>query len=109
MRPQEDIDAENRDIALLADMAKKGRAASDFAFAVTNARQACREAGLDATFDEDGAHFTPWQTAKAVRHAREDAGATLLMQLFVLKRLDRNHKLLWAIIILLAYIAVHVS
>jgi hypothetical protein len=106
MRPQDDIDAEKNDERMLDQLAKKGRAASDFVAAVRTARTVCAEAGLDATFDDHGRPvFTAEQTAKAIRHAREDVSASLAMQLLIMRRLDRNRNFMWAIIALLLYIA----
>jgi len=106
LRPQEDIDAARYDDEMLAQFEKKGQAFSDFVAAVRTARQTCDDAGLNATFDENGAAvFTPLQTAKAVRHAREDVSATLMLQIQIMRRLDRNRNYMWAIIVLLVYIA----
>jgi hypothetical protein len=105
MRPQEDIEAGEREDRMLDKLAKKGASGFDFAVAVKTARQACKDAGLDAEFDERGnAEFTAFQTAKTVRYTREDASATLMLQLLLMKRLDRNRNFMWAIIALLLII-----
>lgn len=106
MRPQEDIDAAAADDRALDQLEKKGKALSDWAAAVRQARSVCEVAGLNAEFTEQGeAEFTTFQTAKAVRHTREDASATLMLQIAVLRRLDRNRNYMWVIIALLLYIA----
>jgi hypothetical protein len=109
MRPESDIQAEKHGAAMLVRMEKTGKAGADFAFAVRTAQQACSDAGLDASFSTDGAHFTPWQTAKAVRHAREDVAATLILQLSIMKRLDRIQVYCWVGLAILLYIAIRLS
>lgn len=106
MRPQDDIDAAEANDRTLDHLEKKGRAGADFVLAIRTARQVTEQAGLNAISDENGrAHFTVEQTAKAVRHTREDAAASLMLQLFVMRRLDRNRNYMWVIITLLLYIA----
>ncbi|WP_371763357.1 hypothetical protein [Massilia sp.] len=106
MRPQEDIDAAAADDRMLDQLEKKGKFFSDWVAAVKQARTVCEDAGLNAEFNEEGeAEFTTFQTAKAVRHTREDVSATLMLQVALLRRLDRNRNYMWVIIALLLYIA----
>lgn len=102
MRPQEDIDAEEFDQRNLDQLGKRGAAEADFVTAVRAARQARTEAGLDCYFDSNGlGRFTTEQGLKAACHTREDAAATLMLQVFIMKRLDKNSKYLKVAIILL--------
>jgi hypothetical protein len=88
-------------------LTKKSKSTATLVAAIKEARKACADAGLDATYADDGEpEFTAFQTAKAVRHAREDVAATLMLQVAVLHRLDRNRNYIWVIIALLLYIAV---
>jgi hypothetical protein len=106
MRPQTDIDAAAYDDRMLEELAKKSRAARELVESIKAARKTCRDAELDADFDESGKpFFTRFQTAKAVRHTREDVSASLLLQVIVSSKLDRNKNFMWAIIALLLYIA----
>lgn len=105
MRPQDDIDAAEGNDRILDQMEKKDRAGADFVLAIRTAREVAQQAGLDALLDEGGqAYFTVEQTAKTVRHTREDAAASLMLQLFIMRRLDRNRNYMWVIIALLVYI-----
>ncbi|WP_426117255.1 hypothetical protein [Massilia sp. PWRC2] len=105
MRPQSDIDDEAESERQLDRVAASCKAGADIVEAIRQSRKACEAAGLNATFAEDGvAYFSPWQTAKTIRHAREDAAATLMVQLAVLRRLDRLRNLAWVAIALLAYL-----
>lgn len=106
MRPQEDIEADRFDNYALAELAKKGAPYTEVVAAIQQARKACESSGLNCDFDEEGApFFTQFQTAKGVRHTREDAAASLLLQASILARLDRNKRYMWVIIALLIYIA----
>lgn len=90
----------------LATIARKDVAASQFVAAIRNARIVCQSAGLNGEVDDEGnLIFQPQQTARAVRHAREDASATLALQLFIMRRLDRNRNYMIVIILLLIYLA----
>lgn len=110
MRPAEDLEQAEHEERHLDELAKKGRSAAEFVAAIRGARQACEEAGLNANWDAAGnANFTPFQTAKTVRHTREDVSATLALQLFILRRLDRNRNYMLVIIIMLIYIALKLN
>lgn len=110
MRPQADIDAGISDDGELDRIAKQGRAASDFAHAIRTARKARAEAGLDMTFDKQGiAGLTDFQMHQSITHTREDTAATLMLQMLILRRLDRNRNLMIGLILLLLYIASQVG
>lgn len=110
MRPQEDIEAGIADDRELDQLAKKGRAASDFAHAIRTARQARASAGLDMTFDEHGiASLTDFQMHRSITHTREDTAATLMLQMMIMRRLDRNRNFMIAIIALLIYIGANIK
>lgn len=110
MRPQEDIDAAKIDEHQLNQIAMKGGAALEFAAAIRSARQACAEAGLDLTFDEHGrASLSEFQVHKTLRHTREDVAASLMLQHSIMRRLDRNRNYMFAIILLMLYIATQVG
>ena len=95
----------------LEKSAKSGSAANrDFFTACQQAKSWTGQAGLLPEIDEDGEdRYTARQGVKAACHGREDAAATLILQKSILERLDRNRVLLWACIVLLAYIAVRVT
>jgi hypothetical protein len=111
MRPQEDIDAEIADEQSLVQLATRGEAEADFVTAVRAARRARTEAGLDCYFDEKGVgRFTAEQGLKAACHAREDVAAALMLQVLIMKRLDRNYKLIkWSIGLLAIIVLAHLS
>lgn len=110
MKHEDDIEADRLDEYVLDQLAKKGAPYGDVVAAIKEARRACESAGLNCNYDEEGTpYFTQFQTAKAVRHTREDASATLLLQSIILARLNRNRKYTWAIIVLLLYIASQVG
>ncbi len=111
MRPKEDIDAELAEKRSMDQLAMRGSAEADFVTAVRAARLARTEAGLDCYFDEKGiGRFTTEQGLKAACHAREDAAASLMLQVLIMKRLDRNHLLLkWALGILVVITLMHLS
>jgi len=110
MRSQAEIEAERFEEASLNELSKKSKSTSALVAAIKEARKACADAGLDATYNDDGEpNFTTFQTAKAVRHTREDVAATLMLQVAVLHRLDRNRNFMWVIIALLIYIAVQLK
>jgi hypothetical protein len=102
MRPQADIDAGNADDRELDRIAKQGGAAFDFAHAIRTARKARADAGLDMTFDEQGiASFTDLQLHRSITHTREDTAATLMLQMMIMRRLDRNRNFMIGIVVLL--------
>lgn len=106
MRPADDIEQAEHDERRLDELAKRGRPFAEMVAAIRAAREGCEEAGLNSTWDSSGNPvFTKFQTSKAVRHTREDVSATLTLQIFLLKRLDRNRNYMWVIIALLLYIA----
>jgi hypothetical protein len=110
LKPEQDIEADRFDEYALDQLAKKGAPYNDVVGAIKEARRACESAGLNCHYDEEGApYFTEFQTAKAVRHTREDVSATLLLQGIILARLNRNRKYNWLIIALLLYIASQVG
>jgi hypothetical protein len=110
MRPQDDIDAAEANDRQLEQLAKRGKAESDFVLAVRTARQTCEEAGLDLTFDDFGhANLSEFQVHKAIRYTKEDASAALILQVVILKRLDRNQKYSLVIIALLVSILFRIS
>jgi hypothetical protein len=95
-RLQADIDAEAREERQFVDMAKKGGAAAELVAAVRMARRARTDAGLDCDYTEDGdAKYTIQQGLKAATHGREDIAATLILQVKIIERLDRQRKLSW--------------
>lgn len=111
MRPQDDINAEESERRMLDRVAALGRAEADFVAAVRTARAARTEAGLDCYFDDEGnAHFTQEQGLKAACHTREDAAASLMLQMQIMKRLDRNSAYLkWGIALLAALLLIHIT
>lgn len=93
-----------------AEKKKAFAARRDWLSAAQIARQSIRENGLLPDRDESGIHrYTVRQGLKAACLAREDVVATLILQLDILKRLDRNYILLWVVITLLLYVAYRVS
>lgn len=78
--------------------------------ALLSAFRTAKESDLLGTRDEYGElRFTPEQGAKAACYAREDAGATLLIQRHVLMRLAGLRTAAWLSVCLLAYIAIRVT
>lgn len=107
-----EIDAENQRLfeMELEEAKKSSSAARDFFSAGLSARRSVREHELLPVRDENGEFvYTPQQAFKAACLAREDVVATLELQLAILKRLDRNHSLVWVAILILSYIAYRVS
>ncbi|MFZ6761034.1 hypothetical protein ACO0K9_27855 [Undibacterium sp. Ji50W] len=95
-RPQSDIDAEQFEAQLFAEMERKGGAGAELAAAVRIARMGRTDAGLDCEYTEHGeARFTVQQGLKAATHAREDVAATLILQVKIIERLDRLQKMSW--------------
>lgn len=88
-------------------LSKKGSAAERAFFGASlYAKDAAKEQGLMPERREDGeVRYTVQQGLRAACCAREDAAATLVIQLAILRRLDTQRKLLWFAIALLAYIA----
>lgn len=110
MKSQDNIEADRFDDHMLNELAKKSGAYADVVAAIREARKSCESAGLNCDYDDRGiAFFTQFQTSKTARHTREDTSATLLLQAVILERLDRNRKYMWAIIILLVYVASQVG
>ena len=99
MRTEADIEAERWENNQFAEMKKKGGPYADLVDAIQMARRARTEAGLDCHYTDDGeGRFTVQQGLKAACHAREDVAATLMLQVKILERLDRQRKLtLWAL------------
>lgn len=105
-RPQADTDAEAFEAKQLAEMEEKGGVVADLVAAIRMARQGRTEADLDCTYTETGeAKFTIQQGLKAAAYAREDVAAVLILQVKVLKRLDRLQKFVWCILGILVTIA----
>lgn len=93
-----------------AEKRKAFAARRDWLSAAQIARQSVRQNGLLPDCDESGSYrYTVRQGLKAACQAREDIVATLMLQLDILKRLDRNYILLWVVIALLLYVAYRVS
>lgn len=89
---------------------KRGAAWRDYAEAVEAAKRDAQQTGLfPARTAEGEIRYTVRQGLQAACEGREDAAATLLVQLPMLKRLDQIRGLLWACAALLAYIAYRVS
>jgi hypothetical protein len=89
---------------------KRGPAERDYAEAVDAAKRYAEQAELFPRRTDDGElRYTVRQGLQAACQGREDAAAVLLVQLPILKRLDRIRGLLWACAGLLAYIAYRVS
>jgi hypothetical protein len=102
-RPQADIEAAEFEDNQMTALAKRSRAGAEFVTAIRLARTARTDAGLDCDYDDNGgAKFTVQQGLKAACHAREDAAASLIIQLSVLQRLDRlNTFAKWIIALLI--------
>lgn len=105
-RPQADVDAEEEEARQFVRLSKKGRAAAEFVEAVQMARLGRTQAGLDCSYTEDGdAEYTTQQGLKAACHGREDAAATLVLQLKIMQRLDSQRKISLWILAVLALVA----
>jgi hypothetical protein len=106
-RPQADIDAAEFEDNQMTAFAKRSRASAEFVSAIRTARKARTVAGLDCDYDDNGgAKFTVQQGLKAACHAREDAAASLHIQLSLLERLDRLNTFAKWIIVLLGILVV---
>lgn len=87
-----------------------GDADKDFINALHCARKVATNDGLEPEFLEHGvAKYADHQAAKAACLGREDAAASAVLQLAVLRRLDRNRSYMSVIILLLIYIAAKLS
>ncbi|WP_395350059.1 hypothetical protein [Variovorax sp. UC122_21] len=87
-----------------------GASERTFFGAVATAHNALKESELLPSRNEDGDEvYSDQQGRRAACHAREDAAATLALQLPVLKDLRSLKLLLWGCFGLLLYIAVRVS
>jgi len=102
------IDEENeRLFQQQTEEAKKSSAADrSFFTAGQQAHHSVKENGLLPRRNADGEfEYDLQQGLKAACHGREDVVAVLILQRDLLARLDRNHKLLLAALVLLVYIA----
>lgn len=89
---------------------KGGAAERSFYAAAFAAHQASVSEGLTPSRDDDGELiYSPQQGLKAACHAREDAAATLNIQLPVLKMLNQVRILAGGCLAVLLYIAYRVS
>lgn len=105
-RPQTDIDAEAFEARQLAEMEKKGGIGAELVAAVRLARRARTEAGLDCEYTDTGeAKFKVQQGLKAAVHAREDAAATLILQVKIIQRLDKLQKTVWWVLGIMVVLA----
>lgn len=108
-RPQTDIDADEWEERQFTEMEKKGGAGAELVAAVRMARRGRTESGLDCDYTEDGdARYTIQQGLKAAAHGREDAAATLILQVKIIERMDRQRKLSWWILGILIVVAINV-
>lgn len=89
---------------------RRGAADREYADAVDMAKRFAEQADLFPRRMDDGElRYTVRQGLQAACQGREDAAAVLLVQLPILKRLDRIRGLLWVCAGLLAYVAYRVS
>lgn len=108
---QENIDAENKRLALLdyEKAIKAGGAMKELAIAANMAKTGMELDGLKPTKDKYGEWvYTAEQGNTAACHAREEAATILLLQVTQLKHLHSIKWLLWGAVCLLVYIASNV-
>jgi hypothetical protein len=92
------------------DLAKRGGVQGEFFKACLAAYEGSKEEKLVPTRNTDGDFaWTVSQGSKAACFAREDAAASLMLQMFVLNRLNGLRRIAWLGIALLLYIAYQVT
>lgn len=102
-------DAEAFEERQFVDVAKGGGAAAELVAAVQIARRGRTDAGLDCDYTEDvEAKYTVQQGLKAAPHGREDIATTLIPQVKIIERLDRQRELSWSMLGILVILALKV-
>ncbi|MDP9995495.1 hypothetical protein J2W28_006437 [Variovorax boronicumulans] len=105
-----DRDNEAFHLKQMEEAMKGGAAERSFYTAAFAAHQAAVSDGLMPSRDEDGElTYSPQQGLKAACHSREDAAATLNIQLPVLRLLHQVRILAGSCLVVLLYIAYRVS
>lgn len=89
----------------LDEAGKASAADRDFFQAAKEARLSVLDEGLWPSGSSTAAEYSAEQAAKAACVAREDIAHAAIVNRLILKRLDRNRNYMWAIIVLLFYIA----
>ena len=94
----------------MEDAKKSSSADRAFFTAAQSARRSAIQNDILPARTQDGDfEYTLQQGLRAACHAREDVTATLILQRDLLRRLDRNRNLLWAVVALLLYVAYRLS
>ena len=87
-------DAVGREVGVAIELARQGLVGNEL---------------IAAAVIDGRAEHSLQQGIRAACLAREDSAATLILLPSIFRRLDRNHRLIWVAIGLLAYIAYRVS